>query len=459
MPLRERFVPLSQLLSTGRADGLAVCADGARSVTWREFVLQVGAIARALRPRAQRRWLVHCEHPLNFAAALLALLHEGRTAVVAPGLQPATVELLRPAYEAVLGDGAQPLIDLRSLAAAAVEFRPIDARAARIELYTSGSSAEPKCVPKTLHQLETEARGLEALWGSSLGGAALVATVPHHHIYGLLFRLIWPLAAARRFDAALCADPELLIARLEHHGDAALVSSPAHLTRLPQLLALERLKACTRRIFSSGGPLPAQLGAEYQRRLGAAPTEVYGSTESGGIAWREQDGSDESAAWRPFPAIELASDAQGALSLRSPYLADDGWLVMGDAAELLPDGRFRLKGRLDRVVKVEGKRVSLPELEHALRQHPWVCEAAVVPLAGSKQSLGAVVILREPGRAGAGRQRLVAALREHLLSRFERVLVPRHWRFVPQLPTDERGKLPAGALRQLFHKAEDAPAA
>src|SRR6185295_2464042 len=102
-------------------------------------------------------------------------------------------------------------------------------------------------------------------------------------------------------------------------------------------------------------------------------------------------------------------------------------------------GRFRLKGRLDRVAKIEGKRVSLPELESGLRRHPWVLDAAVVPLAGARERLGAVVVLREPARLREqGRRRLVAELREALLERFDRVLVPRHWRFPERLPADER---------------------
>ena len=456
------FICASELLAKGRPQDSVVCIDGKRAFTWGDFARRAGGIARALAGRSERRWLIRTEHPLDFIAALLAVLHSGGRAVIPPGPQPAMIEQLRPAYDAILGEGAPATLDLRDIAASEHRFATFDAHGAMVDLFTSGSSGEPKRVEKSLAQLETETAALESCCGAAIGPATMVATVPHHHIYGMLFRLLWPLASGRRFDAALCVDPALLLETLERVREsprgadhAVLVSSPAHLTRLPELISLEALKPRVRRIFSSGGPLPASTAVEYQRRFGAAPTEVYGSTESGGVAWREQDGTDEGALWTPFAGLTFRLDPQGALCLRSPYLADEAWLTMGDAAELLPDGRFRLKGRLDRIVKIEGKRISLPELEHALRQHPWVLDAAVVPLVGAKEALGAVVVLREGSRLESGREPLVGALREFLLERFERVLVPRQWRFPERLPSDDRGKLTAAGLGAMFN----APAA
>lgn len=447
-----QFIPSSRWLATGRPSGHVVCHDGGRRVPWGEFAARVGAIAGALSPRPERRWLIDCAHPLDFLAALLGILHAGARAVVAPGLQPAMKEQLRAAYDGVLGG------ESRSFPPAPLRREVLDPRHAMIDLFTSGSSGEPKRVEKTLAQLETESAALEACWGASIGASVMVATVPHHHIYGMLFRLFWPVSAGRPFDAALCADPQQLLSALARVPEAALVSSPAHLTRLPELIDLESLRPATRRIFSSGGPLPAEAAVAFKRRLGASPTEIYGSTESGGIAWREQDGSEAGACWQPFAGIATRLDPQGALCVRSPYLADEAWLTMGDAAELLAGGRFRLKGRLDRVVKIEGKRISLPELEHALRQHPWVLDAAVVPLAGPREALGAVVVLREASRLGGGREPVIGTLREFLLERFERVLVPRQWRFPERLPADERGKLTAAGLGAMFRQ-NDASAA
>ncbi len=69
---------------------------------------------------------------------------------------------------------------------------------APLTLYTSGSSGTPKPIRKTLAQFNAEVHTLETQWGALVGDATVLGSVPHHHIYGLLFRVFWPLAAGRR---------------------------------------------------------------------------------------------------------------------------------------------------------------------------------------------------------------------------------------------------------------------
>src|SRR5712671_4412685 len=109
------FIPVSQLLARGRPEDSTVCIDGARNLDWRDFAARAGGIARALQGRAERRWLIRCEHPLDFIAALLAVLHANGRAVIPPGPQPGMLEQLRPAYDAVIGDGAPATLDLRTI--------------------------------------------------------------------------------------------------------------------------------------------------------------------------------------------------------------------------------------------------------------------------------------------------------------------------------------------------------
>ena len=446
--------PLHLLLARGRCPDYLVCHDGQRFVAWREFAERVGATTARLIERDEMRWLLAADDPLRFAIGFLALLHAGKQVVIPPNAQPGTLAGLAGVVDAqYVGD------DGFSQGAVAGEAVALDPRSATIDLYTSGSTGEAKRVRKTLAQFEAEIAVLETVWGAAMSDSVVLATVPHQHIYGLLFRLLWPLAAGRVFDAVTCAHPTTLTARLKLFGRAVLVSSPAQLARLPELVTLAVLTPRPIMIFSSGGPLAAGTAETWFHQLGQAPVEVFGSTETGGVAWRCQAGSGNDERWTPFPGVVVDREDSGALVLGSPYLSDAARHVMDDAVELSVDGRFRLLGRLDRVVKIEEKRLSLPDMEARACAHPWVRACAIVPLSGRRQSLGAVVELNDEGRQQllmSGKKTLVQALRNYLVSYFELVLLPRHWRFPDCLPVNERGKITHSELARLF-KAASAP--
>ncbi len=446
------YLPLSHLLSSGRPDGHGVCRRERDTVAWPAFADGVARLAGAVAAQSHARWLVACTDPCVFATALFAVLHAGRVPVIPPNFQPGTLSALAGAVDAILAD--------HTIASASIPVLPADAQGpaaqplgtlpetATLVLYTSGSSGVPKAVAKQLAQLDAEVALLERQWGPRLAGCTVAATVPHHHIYGLLFRLLWPLAAGRAFDAVTCTEPEILAGRLQALGRCVLVSSPALLSRLTDLVVVGQLEPSPAMTFSSGGPLPPAAAQAIASSWGAAPTEVYGSTETGGIAWRCQSGGDE--AWTLLPGVRLEAGAAG----HTVCSAQAGAVpqLLADRIAWVNDGRFQLRGRLDRVVKVEEKRLSLPEMEAWLEHHPWVREAAATALPVPAR-LGAVVVLSPAGAEALrlnGEKSIAAALKDHLLSRFDRVLVPKRWRFPQALPRSERGKVSAVALADLF---------
>jgi acyl-coenzyme A synthetase/AMP-(fatty) acid ligase len=318
-----------------------------------------------------------------------------------------------------------------------------------VEFWTSGTTGDPKAVPKDLAQLDAEVSMLEAAFGERLGSGPMVGTVPHYHIYGCLFRILWPLATGRPFLCEPCGEPAGF--RQAMAQAPALISSPAHLSRLPSLMELSELPAFPCVVFSSGGPLDRKDALAWRRWVPAGVVEIYGSTESGGIAWRCQDEDAESSLWTPLADVALTLAPDGALVVAS-FRAGPGPLRMEDLAEPASGGRFRLLGRLDRTIKLEEKRVSLPELEAALEAHPLVERAAVVLLEGRRPTLGAVVVLR--GAQAQERRQLIRTLRLHLAQRFEPVALPRRWRFLDHLPFDLKGKLTAQTLAALFQREE-----
>ncbi|MCC6535813.1 MAG: AMP-binding protein [Burkholderiales bacterium] len=455
VPSTTPFIAISKLFATPRAAGHPACVSREGTIGWAKLSSQVGAICTALSARLESRWLIAADDVLEFCASLLGALHAGKRAVIAPNLGEGTLRDLRSAYDASIGTAIPADIDPLTLAPIPWSARQLDPDAAALDLYTSGSSGVPKRVTKRLRQLEAEVQALETCWGAMLADATVISTVPHHHIYGLLFRLLWPLSAGRPFDPALYAEPSGLLHATATYGRIALISSPAHLSRLPELLALDALLPGVRCIFSSGAPLPAACAQQFRLAAGHAPVEVYGSTETGGIGWRQRSDDPHDDLWTPFPQIEFPGSGSEEPRLRSPYLEPGAEVRLDDEITLLADGRFRLGARLDRIAKVEGKRVSLPEMEDQLRRHPWVQDAAATVLSRSRDEVGAAVVLRPRGIDEAKRDRrvVIGALRDFLRAWQDPVAVPKRWRFVAALPLDTRGKLSAAAVRALFEAA------
>ncbi|RKF49134.1 AMP-binding protein [Paraburkholderia fungorum] len=452
------MIALHDVLSA--ADGASivnapVCRDGANVLDRAAFRARVAALVTLLQTQDAQRYALCIDDPFDFACALFALFACGKEPVIPANATPGYLADLADAYDAVLTDADLPDHPRDAGATHAPVAYTVDPHAP-LTLYTSGSSGTPKPIRKTLAQFSAEVHTLEKQWGALVGDATMLASVPHHHIYGLLFRVLWPLAAGRAFDRAISLEPAHLQTQIAQCGATVVVSTPAQLSRWPALPGFAALTPAPRAFFSSGGPLAAEAAREYASAYGAAPLEIYGSTETGGIAWRRQDQTD---AWQPVSGIEVRRDEDGALNVRSPHLDHTGWHRTDDKIAFDADGRFRLQGRLDRVLKLDGKRVSLPELEARLALHPYVAQAAIVPLEGaSRERVGAVATLTEAGSEALraeGRVQLAKTLRRHLAAYFDVVVLPRHWRFRLALPFDARGKLPVAAVAAAFAPRAD----
>ncbi|HET7176889.1 MAG TPA: class I adenylate-forming enzyme family protein [Gammaproteobacteria bacterium] len=423
------------------------------------FWQRVHGLERALVKHPARRWALVCDDSGWFAAGFLALANLGRELVLPQAPQAGSLSASGTAVDAVLTDRPR---DFQGFTVLATEAVPVGSHAAPrlpddasvIEFYTSGSSGAPKSVPKAFGQLRLEVEALERQWGPLLGNAIMAGTVPHYHLYGLLFRVLWPLFAGRAFLIPMCLQPAALRATTAH-GDCAIVSSPAFLSRIADYAELPpaaRVKA----VFSSGAPLSDAAARELKHRWGHAAIEVYGSTETGGIGWRAWSGPEGRALWRPIlgAEVELREEAAGArLWVKSGCTWRGEWSASGDLAKLQADGRFELLGRADDVVKFEDKRVSLAEMRTRLMAHGWVEDARLLVLPGRRRFIGAVVALNAQGRAAlaeSGKPKVSDALREWLRQSYEALLIPRKWRYLDVLPGNDMGKVERVHLEQLF---------
>ncbi|MFK9098801.1 AMP-binding protein [Pseudomonas guariconensis] len=403
-------------------------------------------LAAGLQQRGVRRLAVHLEDAADLAIALLGAWRAGAQVLLPADLQPQTRLRWNDQVDLWLTDQPGDL-DLASLQTSPLAPVDLDPDQCRIGLCTSGSSGEPKLIGKTLRQLANEVRALEQQWGTALGDAWIIGSVASQHIYGLLFRVLWPLCAGRGFLRRQVPFPEDLQRASLAQPAFAWVASPALLKRMGDNLDWTAL-AKVRCVFSSGGELPGDAAQRLQQRLGQWPVEILGSSETGGIAWRQGE-----QRWSPFAGVVLSLSAEGALCVSSPYLPEGHVEHTADAAHIEADGRVRLLGRLDRIVKLEEKRIALPRLEQALCTHAWVSEARLGMVEQGRAFLGVLLVLSPLGLhqlRNHGRRALIEALREHLAQHCEAVALPRRWRLVRQLPLNAQGKLPQAQIQALL---------
>jgi acyl-coenzyme A synthetase/AMP-(fatty) acid ligase/3-hydroxymyristoyl/3-hydroxydecanoyl-(acyl carrier protein) dehydratase len=437
------WIKLEQLLLKA-VPARTICA--APALDHAQLCEQALSVAAGLQAQGVKRLAVHLEDAAELAVALLGAWRAGVSVLLPSDLQAQTRQRWSTEVDLWLTDHVDDA-QLSDFHQPPLHGAELDLDQCRLSLCTSGSSGEPKRIDKTLRQLANEVLALEQLWGADLGEACIIGSVATQHIYGLLFRVLWPLCAGRPFVRQQLAFPEDLQRASREHAAFAWVASPALLKRMGDNLDWPALSA-VRRVFSSGGALPADAAQSLQQRLGQWPTEILGSSETGGIAWRQGE-----QLWQPFAGVELSQDSDGALLVASPYLPAGHIEHTADAARIGADGRFELLGRLDRIVKLEEKRISLPMLEQALVAHDWVAEARLGVVQENRASLGALLVLSDSGLFALrehGRRSLTEGLRKHLSQHCEALALPRRWRLVRQLPLNSQGKLPQADVEALL---------
>ncbi|WP_016772028.1 AMP-binding protein [Pseudomonas sp. R62] len=437
------WIKLEQLLLKA-LPARAICQAPALDYT--QLRAQALSVAAGLQSRGVKRLAVHLEDAADLAIALLGAWRAGVSVLLPADLQAQTRQRWSQEVDLWLTD--QPGdVQLHDFTQPGLPGAELDLDQCRLSLCTSGSSGEPKRIDKTLRQLANEVEALELLWGADLGEACIIGSVATQHIYGLLFRVLWPLCAGRPLVRRQLAFSEDLQRASREYPAFAWVASPALLKRMGDNLDWPALSA-VRRVFSSGGALPPEAAQSLHQRLQQWPTEILGSSETGGIAWRQGE-----SLWQPFAGVELSQDSDGALLISSPYLPAGHVEHSADAARIAADGRFELLGRLDRIVKLEEKRISLPMLEQALAAHDWVAEARLGVVQENRASLGALLVLSESGLFALrehGRRGLTETLRKHLSQHCEALALPRRWRLLRQMPLNSQGKLAQADVEALL---------
>jgi len=309
-------------------------------------------------------------------------------------------------------------------------------------LFTGGSTGKPKVWSKSPRNLFAEAFYLKEKFAISEKDL-FVSTVPPYHIYGLLFSVLVPFVAHAKVLPDIYTFPQEIISTINKHKATVLVSVPIHY----RALKVNNLSAPSLKIaFSSSGVLNRSDAIHFQKKTGLGITEIYGSTETGGIASRSI--SEHTESWKPADVVSWKISGKR-LSIQSAFASPemerdtDGFCVTGDEVQEEKGNRFVLLGRADGIVKVAGKRVDLLDVQNKILELPPVSDAVVIALPAEK-----------------GRESVIAALvagnltemqlKKMMQEKLEPYAMPRRIKIVSSIARTATGKIDFHKIEQVF---------
>lgn len=442
----DNYIALSDCLLIKRPSTTPIAYHAGHYYSADAFYATVRYWVKQLQAQPFARYALYTDDAYPFAVLLFALFHAGKQVWIAGNNCSGTAQQLLQHQCELIGDWHNTAFDYQLTATdnADLALAALNPEATTLVIFSSGSTGQPKPIEKRLIQFERECAALEKQWGKQLGNADILATVSHQHIYGLLFRVLWPLSTGRCFHSAIYINPETLVNHIQQ-TTACWITSPAHLKRLDQHSPWNKIARLTS-VFSSGSALQQTARQQIVEQCGQQVIEIYGSSETGGIAWRQYD-----TAWQLFDGLRLRF-INGYWQLSSPYLLSES-IQLDDDLSLQNDGRFILHGRIDRIVKIEEKRLSLCELERRLTDTPWIAEAFTMTIPKYREVVGAAIVLTEAGLEQLtikGRNAFIKHIRNLLNEWFDAVVLPRKWLVLNALPLTAQGKIDQPLIKALL---------
>ena len=267
------------------------------------------------------------------------------------------------------------------------------------------------------------------------------------------FGLLWPLYRGSRISRSSIRGP--------HEWDSitpqVLITSPSFLKTVEQTSSLHKdIGPGIESIFCAGGLLDNSTILKITEVARTRVVNIYGSSETGHIAWK----SSPDMSWQLQNGVVFKKPIESILEVRSKFCPNEDWFPTSDLAKEFGDS-FEILGRADRIIKIEGTRISLDQLIAAINSSEFVENSLVNDFGNGRRSqLGAILKLSRQGVElveEKGKLYLVNAIKNSLKGKVSSISVPRRWRFVEDFPKNSLGKVVKVEIDALFSEALKTP--
>ncbi|WP_217558694.1 class I adenylate-forming enzyme family protein [Paenibacillus sp. GbtcB18] len=340
-----------------------------------------------------------------------------------------------------------------------------------LTLFSSGSTGTPKSITRTYQSLLDEWSAYAGEEGSPSENSRVLCLVPLSHALGLMSAAMHTLLQGGTVVFPDFINGEEIVSSIERYEASHVYGVAFHYklmeARMEEFVIQSGYVGSGKTLFliSSGGPLPADLAGRYRERIGLPIGQQYGMSEIGYISVDFTDSHPPSLGKIAQHIRYEWSEEQPQLAIRldtSPYTGEqDNWipdpdgdgtggiLYTQDLVHIDEHGYLTVTGRSNDQISIGGLKVTLQEIEAALREHPLIREAAVVHYEHPvlERVIEAFIVWDKPA-VTEPLDGILHWLRNYLSD----YKMPKKLHVIEQLPLSAAGKLLRGELlKELSH--------
>jgi len=254
--------------------------------------------------------------------------------------------------------------------------------------------------------------------------------------------------------------PKRIVKLLREQEINVLPGTPGLYAGLAKLPTAKALKVKKPRYLSAGSNLAEATAEAFKDRWGIRITPVYHTTETSTIACDKKEprpgsvgkvvegvevrigdpsskngtGETDGPVWVKSKSVARKSMPQARARGEAVAVGgvdDKGWLRTGDVGHFDKTGRIYLTGREDQLVKVDGKRVALGEVQECLESFAKVQQAQVRVIT---DPLGGPMVVASVVVMGKGGPTVAEEIIDHCAKNLAPYKVPRRIEFCETLP-------------------------
>ncbi|MGB6328687.1 MAG: aconitate hydratase, partial [Halarcobacter sp.] len=174
--------------------------------------------------------------------------------------------------------------------------------------------------------------------------------------------------------------------------NSLVVTTPLYIKALNKISASKDLSKSL--FLSSTAPLDPKEAKEFNQKFSCSIMQLFGSTETGGIAYK----FDDEVLWTALHNVSILTNENNELKVKSPFVSKYIYenefkdtkeeIQTFDFIEKIEkeDDKFKLIGRSSQILKIAGKRYSTIQIENILEEQEHI-EKALVYVKNDKESL------------------------------------------------------------------------